>query len=461
MYFNVDVPSFKEKEYNILDFDAVEGGIVNSKDAINNAIIECSQNGGGKVVIPRGLWLTGPIELKSNVCLFLEDGAYVIFTKNSEEYPVYIGDWEGTKRVRAKSQISAINCENIAIVGNGIMDAQGDLWRGIKKWKLTEKQWQQKLEMSPYVLKMKETEVWYPTKTSYEGVLKGETFDLEEAQKNYDLYRPQFVSIVNCNKVLLDSVTFQNSASWNVHPLFTTNLTIRNCKIRNPYHAQNGDGLDIESCKNVDIYNTVFEVGDDGICIKSGKNKEARQIAIPSENIYIHNCDVFEAHGGFVIGSEMSRGVKNVICENCNFIGTDVGIRFKSSMGRGGVVSDITLKNIRMTNIKEEAIIFTMGYALTTLGVEGVETLVNDSKEDIPEFKDIKIENVVCLNAKKGLVVNGLSELPIHDITLDNVYIICNSALKLERHKNIRLINTHIIENGIDNYFEDEVYSEV
>lgn len=461
MNFNVNVPVFKDQCFSIVDFGAVEGGIYNCGKAINDAIVKCNALGGGKVVIPTGLWLTGPIELKSNVCLFLEDNAFVIFSKSSEEYPIIDADWEGVKRLRAKSQISAKNCTNIAIVGNGIMDAQGDLWRGIKRWKLTEKEWQRKLEISPYVLKMKETEVWYPTKTSYEGVLKGESNDKIEAQKYYDLYRPSFVNIVSCDTVLLDSVTFQNSAAWNIHPLFTNNLTIRNCKIRNPYHAQNGDGLDVESCKNVHIHHTNFEVGDDGICIKSGKNAEARKIEIPSENIYIHDCNVFEAHGGFVIGSEMSRGVKNVVCENCNFIGTDVGIRFKSSMGRGGVVSDITLNNIRMTNIKEEAIIFTMGYALTTLGVEGVETLVNNSIEDIPEFKDIKITNTICLNAKKGLVVEGLEIMPIHDILLDNVMIKCDNAFKLKNHKNIILKNTKIIENGNLVHYDNEVLSEV
>ncbi|MGM9971362.1 MAG: glycoside hydrolase family 28 protein [Anaeroplasmataceae bacterium] len=455
--FNVNLPSFKDQSFNIVDFGAKEGGSENVAKAINEAIIKCNEAGGGKVIIPTGLWLTGPIEFKSDVCLFLEDGAYVIFSKSSEEYPVYVGDWEGTKRVRAKSQITAHNCHNIAIIGRGIMDAQGDLWRGVKKWKLTEKEWQNRLKISPYVQKMKETEIWYPTKTAYEGALKGETFDLEEAQKNYDLYRPAFVSIVNCDTVLLEGATFQNSASWNVHPLFTSNLTIRNCVIRNPYHAQNGDGLDIESCNNVEVSHTTFAVGDDGICIKSGKNKEARAIKKPSYNIYIHDCNVFEAHGGFVVGSEMSRGVNNVLCENCNFIGTDVGIRFKSSMGRGGVVSDITLNNIRMTNIKEEAIIFTMGYALTTLGVEGVEKLVNESMEDVPEFKNVKITNTICTSAKKGLVINGLDLLPIHDITLENVKISCNKGLELERYKNIILKNTDIIENGNLTHYKEEI----
>lgn len=451
MNFEVIEPIFKDKEYNILEFNAVEGGFENVGKAINEAICEASKNGGGRVIIPNGLWKSSPIELKSNVELHLEDGAFVYFSKSSEEYPIIDADWEGIKRLRAKSPISAVNQENIAITGNGIMDGSGDLWRGIKKWKLTEKEWQKHLQLSPYVLKLKETEVWYPTKTSYEGVLKGETSDKVEAQKYYDYYRPAFVNIVNCNKVLLDGVTFENSPAWNIHPLFTNNLTIRNCKIRNPYYAQNGDGLDIESCKNVHIHHNVFEVGDDGICLKSGKNKEARKIKIPCENVYIHDCFVFEAHGGIVIGSEMSRGVKNVLVERCNFVGTDVGIRFKSSMGRGGVVEDIVIKNIRMANIKEEAIIFTMGYALTTLGVDGVEKLVNESMEDVPEFKNIKILDTISTSSKWGLVVEGLDALPIHDILLENVKMQCHNDFRVNNGKNIILKNTYINDNFYEN----------
>lgn len=455
--FKVELPKFKENEYNILDFGAKEGGVESSTLAINEAINKCNKDGGGMVIIPRGLWKSGPIFLKSNVCLKLEDGAYVVFSKNKEEYPLYLGNWEGIERLRATSPINILECQNVAIVGNGIMDGSGDLWRGIKKWKVTDKEWNKLLEKSPYVLKMKETEVWYPTKTSYDGVIAGESKDINEASKYYDYYRPDFVLIRKSDKVLLDGVTFQNSPAWNIHPLFSTNLTIKNCFIRNSYAAQNGDGLDIESCKYVHIHHNKFQVGDDGICIKSGKNKEARLIKIPCENVYIHDCDVYEAHGGFVVGSEMSRGVNNVIIENCNFIGTDVGVRFKSAMGRGGIVENITIKNIRMTNIKEEAFIFTFGYALTTLGVEGKEKISNESIDDIPTFRDINIDNVICSYAKKGIVIEGLEQSIIHDITFNNVYIMCENPLKLVNAKNIKLNNTTIVNGNEKLYYKCEV----
>lgn len=457
MNINITVPTFKDKDYNIVDYGAIEGGIFNNREAINKAIEECNLNGGGRVIIPSGMWLTGPIELKSNVCLYLEDTSYVYFSKSKEEYPLYVSDWEGITRIRAKSPISAVGCENIGICGNGILDGSGHLWRGVKKWKLTQREWDRNVKKSPYVQQMKETDVWYPTKTAYEGAIKGEVLDINEASLHYDLYRPVFVSIKNCNNILLDGVTFQNSPAWNIHPLFTTNLTVRNCIIKNPYHAQNGDGIDVESCSNIEIHHCRFEVGDDGICIKSGKNKEARQIKAPCTNVHIHDCVVYEAHGGFVVGSEMSRGVNNILVERCNFIGTDIGIRFKSALGRGGVISDILIKDIKMMDIKEEAIIFTMGYKLTTLGKDGFEEKIFESEDDIPVMKDINIKDTICVNSKKGLVVEGINHYSMHDISLENVDIVCDEDINISNAANIKLNNVRFIVNNKEEIYNNQV----
>ena len=146
--------------------------------------------------------------------------------------------------------------------------------------------------------------------------------------------------------MLIQGVTLKNSPAWNIHPLYCRNFTLEDAIVKNKFSAQNGDGIDLESCQNCEISRTIFEVGDDGICIKSGKNREARQKKIPTKNVWIHDCKVYDAHGGFVVGSEMSRGVENILVENCVFIGTDIGIRFKSALGRGGIVQNITIKNI-------------------------------------------------------------------------------------------------------------------
>lgn len=446
----VELPSFKDKNYNILDFGAKSDIEFNNKKAIQEAIDTCSNNGGGIVIIPNGFYLTGPIELKSNVNLHLDDNAYVLFTKSKEEYPLQFTDYEGQRRIRAISPISANNCHDIALTGNGIMDGNGHLWRGIKKFKLTSKEWDRCLKKSQYVIDTKEGGIWCPTKSYYEGVLKGEPDyslpnALELASENYDVYRPVFVSFKNCERVLIEDITLQNSPAWNVHPLYCNNFTMRNAKIKNKFSAQNGDGIDLESCTNCEIAGTIFEVGDDGICLKSGKNKEARKIKAPTKNVWIHDCKVFDAHGGFVVGSEMSRGISNVLIENCIFAGTDIGVRFKSAMGRGGVVEDITIRNIQMNNIINEAIIFTMGYVLVNIEDKHENKEEKLDSEDIPEFKNIIMENINVSGCETAIKINGLKEKPIHDLSFNNINIKANKDIDISYAENINFNNVNIL----------------
>lgn len=464
MNFTVIRPSFIDKVYNILDFGAKSDYAFNNQAAIQAAIDECNKNGGGMVLIPDGYYYTGPIEIKSNVNLHISKNAYVKFSKTKEEYPLIWTNYEGIKRIRTVSPISAKNAVNIAITGSGIVDGSGDLWRGVKKWKLTEKQWNKCLAKSPYILPNKEGGIWCPTKTYYDGCIEGEPdYNLENAlelaSKHWDVYRPVLVSFVSCDKVLIQGVTLQNSPAWNVHPLFCTNFTLENAIIKNKFYAQNGDGLDLESCQNCEISNTVFEVGDDGICMKSGKNAQARLTPIPTKNVWIHDCKVFDAHGGFVVGSEMSRGMSNILVENCVFAGTDIGIRFKSTIPRGGVCEDITIRNIFMNEIVEEAIIFTMGYVLVNIE-DNKESKQNEvAKEDIPEFRNINIENVVCKGAKIALKVNGLEQLPIHNINITNTQIEADNALDLKLCEAINLNNVEIITPSKKFKFENEVFN--
>ncbi|MDE7213661.1 MAG: glycoside hydrolase family 28 protein [Anaeroplasmataceae bacterium] len=449
MNFKIELPSFLNKQYNILDFGAKSAIKFNNKMAIQQAIDTCSKNGGGMVVVPNGYFLTGPIELKSNVNLHLENNAFLQFTKSKEEYPLIWTDYEGQRRIRAISPITANHQTNIAITGHGVIDGNGELWRGIKRFKLTEKQFQRCLKKSPYFQDTKEGGIWYPTETVYEGVKAGEPDyndpkALELASRHYDLYRPVLLSLKHCDKVLIEDVTLQNSPAWNIHPWFCSNFTLKNAKVRNKYYAQNGDGLDLESCQNCEIVGTIFEVGDDGICIKSGKNAEARKTEGPCQNVWIHDCKVFDAHGGFVVGSEMSRGVRNILIEDCTFIGSDVGVRFKSAIGRGGVVEDITIRNIHMANILGEAFIFTMGYVLRNLETDKTDEMESTLREDIPEFKNIIMENICCDNARIGIKIEGLEALPIHHLYFKNIEIQAEEAFSLKHAKDIHMENVTI-----------------
>lgn len=425
--YKVIIPEFKNEKVSIDALGAVSGKLdIETARAnasiINSAIKEISENGGGTVVIPAGIWASTPIRLLSDVNFHLESQAMLKFVKSKEDYPLIITNYEGQQCIRTVSPVTAENVVNVAITGEGIIDGSGDEWRPVKKFKVTDKQWEALLKKSDNVFTTKETQVWMPSKTSLLGNEKNIQSDSEdvlaEAAEYYDFYRPVMISLRYCRNVLLQGVTFMNSPAWNIHPFFCNGLTVDHIKVSNPYYAQNGDGIDVESCTNVHIHHSVFETGDDAICIKSGKNAVARTIEGPCSNIYIHDCLVNEGHGGFVIGSEMSRGVHDILVENCTFAGTDVGVRMKSALGRGGVVSNITVRDINMVNIKGEAVILTMSYVLNLLNRN--ETIAMDNEEDIPYFKDMIMENIVCTGCKEFVKIEPLQN---HPETISNIVI--------------------------------------
>jgi polygalacturonase len=450
----VKATSFKKDSFNIIRYGATADGIFLNTKAINTAIEACNKNGGGVVVIPKGFWLTGPIVLKSNVNLHLQRNAMLQFTADKSQYPLVETNWEGLPAVRNQSPISAINASNIAITGHGIIDGNGDVWRAVKKDKLTESQWK-KLVASGGVLR-EDKKMWFPSeefargeKTSRPGVLyDGKT--AEDYKGIKDFLRPNLLVITKCDRILLEGITFQNSPAWCLHPLMSTNLTVRNIFVKNPWYAQNGDGLDLESCRYVLIENSVFDVGDDGLCIKSGRDEEGRKRGMPTEDVIIRNCTVYNSHGGFVIGSEMSGGARNIFVDDCTFAGSDIGLRFKTTRGRGGVVENIYINNISMKNIPGEAILFDMYYmAKDPIALDGekrdapkVEML--PVTEATPQFRNIYIKNVVCDGAERALFIRGLPEMNINSIHLENVMINARHGIDISEAKNISLKNINI-----------------
>lgn len=244
--------------------------------------------------------------------------------------------FEGLDTRRCQSPVSGRNLENVAITGEGAIDGNGHYWRPLKREKVTEGVWKQTIARGGVY---KRPTYWFP----YPQTLKGDTISNmnvpqnlkteEEWQSVRHFLRPVMVSLIECKNVWLQGVIFQNSPAWNLHPLMCENVLIEEVQVRNPSYAQNGDGLDLESCKNALIVNSTFDVGDDGICLKSGKDEDGRRRGRVCENVVVDGCTVFKGHGGFVVGSEMSGGVRNVSVSNCQFLGTDVGLRLRASVG--------------------------------------------------------------------------------------------------------------------------------
>jgi polygalacturonase len=449
-------PKFKKDTISIKKFGAIaDGSFLNTK-ALNDAIVTMNKKGGGVVLIPSGLWLTGPIVLRSNINLHLANGATLLFTPDKNEYPLVKANWEGIPQMRNQSPISATNETNVAITGLGIIDGNGDVWRAVKSDKLTESQWKKKLASGGVVGDDKKT--WYPS----EGFLKGSkmpanpgaiTPDRDEAfyKSIKDFLRPNLLLLTSCRNVLLEGVTFQNSPAWCLHPLMCENLTVRNVFVKNPWYAQNGDGIDVESCKNVLIENSVFDVGDDALCMKSGRDAEGRKRAMPTENVIIRGCTVYSSHGGFVIGSEMSGGARNIYVSNCTFIGADIGLRFKTTRGRGGVVENIFINDIYMKDIPAEAILFDMYYmAKDPVALAGekrelpkVEFIPVD--ETTPVFRNFHISNVYCNGAEKGIFIRGLPEMHVKDIVLENMVLQAKKGIDVQEASGITFKNIKII----------------
>ncbi len=448
-------PSFPDKDFLITSYGAVGNGITLNTEAFRKAIEECEKSGGGRVVVPKGIWLTGPIELRSNVNLYLERGALIQFSKNFDHYPLVLTTYEGTEQYRCQSPISGRDLENIAITGYGVIDGGGDAWRYVKKSKLTANQWKELVASGGVVDSTGKN--WWPSEQAMNGEkiltqLKKEKGVLtkEDYQKVRDYLRPVMVNFINCKNILLEGVTFQNSPAWNIHPLMSQNIILRNVTVRNPWYSQNGDGIDVESCKNVIIYDCKFDVGDDAICMKSGKDEFGRKRGIPTENVIIADCIVYHGHGGFTIGSEMSGGVRNIKVTNCNFIGTDIGLRFKSTRGRGGVVENIYIDNIFMKDIPTDALSFNMYYGgfspTEDLSVE--EKLKNRAgftvNEGTPQFRNIFMENILCIGAKDAVVIQGLPEMSIKNIVLKNAMFKAVHGLSIYDAEDIKIINTEI-----------------
>lgn len=457
----VQKTSFRKDTLNIVQFGAKTDLFTINTNSINNAIIAMNKKGGGVVLIPSGTWVSGPIVLKSNVNLHIAKNALVIFTPDFSQYPLVESSFEGVDAARCKSPISAENQTNIALTGEGIFDGNGFYWRPLKKEKLSESEWKKHLAKFGGAL-TEDKKTWYPSKAAAEAAAKKDIGKLINGKKLADFesirdfLRPHMVRIANCKRVLIEKITLENSPFWTTHILLSEDISINGLIVKNPWYGANTDAIDFESCKNVLMENCVFDTGDDGITIKSGRDEEGRKRGVPTENVVVNNCTVYHAHGGFVVGSEMSGGAKNLYVSNCTFIGTDIGLRFKTTRGRGGVVENVYVKNIQMKDIIGEAILFDMYYAAQDpIVLEGekreppkVEIL--PVTEGTPVFRNFYMDNINCDGASKAVFVRGIPEMPIKNIQLNKLSIKADKGIDIQEAQDVSITNSTIISKDVN-----------
>ena len=447
---DVPQPVIPALSVSLADFGGVGDGVALNTDAFARAIGHLSQKGGGRLLVPAGIWFTGPIGLESNIELNLDKDAIIVFSTDQDLYPIINTNFEGLDVRRCLSPIHAENAHDIAITGAGIIDGNGDAWREVKKRKVSSDQW--KAVTARGGLLSEDGKVWYPDAgyakaRATAGSLNKPADDLDENEIKTFL-RPVLVSFRECERVLLEGCTFQNSPCWNIHPLWCKDVTVRNITVRNPHYSTNGDGIDIEACDNVLLVGSSFDVGDDAICIKSGKDADGRRHARACRNVMITDCTVYHGHGGVVIGSEMSGGVENLLVDGCRFIGTDVGLRFKSARGRGGLVKDIVCRNIYMKDIVTYGVIFNLyyeGVAATDMK-NGGQPDIRPVDETTPEFRNFSFSGITCAGAKQAIFINGLPEMPVRNVSFSDCRFTAQKGVEVNYAENVTF--SEVFVNG-------------
>jgi polygalacturonase len=362
--------------YNVREYGATGDGQTLDSFAMQKTIDSCAEQGGGTVYLPAGQYLTGSLSLRSNITFHLDAGAVILGSENPEDYPVIHSRWEGMHQDTHAPLIGGHHLHNISVIGRGTIDGRGAVW------------WKAKIEKT----------LAYP--------------------------RPRLISFSDCTNVLVEGITAINSPSWTINPIHCQNVNVRGVTILNPADSPNTDGINPDSCRLVRISDCYISVGDDCITIKSGTEHERPDRSAPCRDIAITNCTLEHGHGGVVIGSEMSGGVKNVVISNCVFIGTDRGIRIKSRRGRGGIIEDIRVSNLIMDGVLCP---FTMNLYYF-IGEQGNLNISDKNPRSIndgtPRLRRIHFSHITAREVKHAAgFLYGLAEMPLEDISLSDISI--------------------------------------
>lgn len=425
----VKEPVFPNKNYNVSNFGSIADGKFDNTQVFKNVIKTCSENGGGKIIVPAGKYFTGAIHLESNINLHLEEGAEILFSSNPSDYPIVMTSFEGTEMMNYSPLIYANKKNNIAITGLGTLNGQANnknwwSWSGKEEYG-----WEKGSPIQNVKRLMDLAE---------EGVAASQRVFGD----GYFL-RPNFVEFFDCENVMLKNIKIVNAPFWIIHPIRCNKVIIDGVFIKS--HGPNNDGCDPEYSKNVVISNCSFDTGDDCIAIKSGRDADGRRVAISSENIVVQKCKMFDGHGGVTIGSEISAGVRNVFVDNCamDSPNLDRAIRIKTNTRRGGTVENIFVRNLKIGQVKESVLGIDMFYS-----IHG-----NQTGNYIPIVKNIFLEDITVKNGGKyGILAKGLKVSPIKNIVFKNVTINqVETKYSIENVENLRFQNTKMNGNLINN----------
>jgi len=391
------LPTFADMDFVITDYGAIGDGETDCSEAFTKAIQECNELGGGRVVVPTGVFLTGAIHLKSNVNLHVTKNATILFSQNPKKYlPIVFTRFEGVECMNYSPFIYAFENENIAITGSGTLDGNASIdnwwsWKGRKE----------------YGWKKGEPEETSDVKRLYQ--MPEDNVPVKERVFGKGSYlRPNFIQPYRCKNVLIDSVTIKRSPMWVIHPVLCENVTVQNVRVVS--HGPNNDGCNPESSRNVLIKNCFFDTGDDCIAIKSGRNADGRRIATPSENIVVQGCTMRDGHGGVVIGSEMSGNVRNVFAEDCVMDSPNLerALRIKTNSLRGGIVENVYMRNVTIGEVSDAVIRINYNYS------EG------DVGDHTPIVRDIYVNDVTSQKSNYALLIIGYERSPVKNLTLLN-----------------------------------------
>jgi polygalacturonase len=398
--------------YNVISFGASSSGQTKCTEAIHKAIDMAASGGGGTVYFPSGTYLTGPIRLQSHITLYLDAGATLKFSTDFDDYvPMVPSRWEGITVTNFSPLICAYQAEDIAIVGRGTIDGQGQAW-----WDFLHK------------LRSNRDEPRSKWQEEFARLNKDKITELNYGPLNIGFLRPPFFQPYECTNVLVEGISIRNSPFWNVTPVYCEDVNVRGVTIISPATSPNTDGINPDSCRNVHISDCLISVGDDCITIKSGRDADGRRIGKPAENYTIVNCTLLRGHG-LSIGSEMSGGVKNITVANCVFDGTDRGIRIKSTRGRGGVIEDVRISNLVMRHIRDEALVLTTFYT---------KTQPEPVSDRTPTFRNFHFDGITG-DARVACEVTGLGEMPIEGITFHDIQLDAKTGFALKDARGIEL----------------------